>query len=55
MTTRHGGLGYLPDLGDPRDYAYKLTHVARPKSVDLRPKMPPVWDQGSSAAARPSR
>lgn len=40
------GLGYIPDLGDPRDYTYKLTHVARPKSVDLRPKMPPVWDQG---------
>lgn len=46
MTTRHGGLGYLPDLGDPRDYRYALTHVARPKSVDLRSKMPPVWDQG---------
>lgn len=40
------GLGYIPDLGDPRDFTYKLTHVARPKSVDLRPKMPPVWDQG---------
>jgi C1A family cysteine protease len=44
--TRHGGLGYIPDLGDPRDHAYKLTRVARPKSVDLRTKFPPVWDQG---------
>jgi C1A family cysteine protease len=40
------GLGYIPDLGDPRDHTYALTHVVRPKSVDLRPKMPPVWDQG---------
>jgi C1A family cysteine protease len=40
------GLGYLPDLGDPRDFRYELTHVKRPPSVDLRPKMPPVWDQG---------
>lgn len=40
------GLGYIPDLGDPRDYTYTLTHVTRPRSVDLRPKMPPVWDQG---------
>jgi len=46
MTTRHGGLGYIPDLGDPRDYRYQLTHVVRPRSVDLRSKMPPVWDQG---------
>jgi C1A family cysteine protease len=43
---RKHGLGYLPDLGDPRDYAYRLSHVIRPKSVDLRPDMPPVWDQG---------
>jgi C1A family cysteine protease len=47
MMRKHG-LGYLPDLGDPRDYAYKrvLKATQRPKSVDLRPKMPPVWDQG---------
>jgi C1A family cysteine protease len=38
--------GYIPDLGDPRDFRYQLTHVARPRSVDLRSKMPPVWDQG---------
>jgi C1A family cysteine protease len=43
---RKHGLGYIPDLGDPRDFTYRLTHVARPKSVDLRPHMPPVWDQG---------
>lgn len=40
------GLGYIPDLGDPRDFKYKLTHVARPQSVDLRDKLPPSWDQG---------
>jgi C1A family cysteine protease len=43
---RKHGLGYIPDLGDPRDFTYRLTHVARPQSVDLRPHMPPVWDQG---------
>jgi C1A family cysteine protease len=43
---RKHGLGYIPDLGDPRDFTYKLTHATRPQSVDLRPKMPPVWDQG---------
>jgi C1A family cysteine protease len=39
--------GYKPDLGDPRDRYYapkaELTLAA---SVDLRPKMPAVWDQG---------
>lgn len=43
---RKHGLGYIPDLGDPRDHPYKIMRVARPPSVDLRPKMPPVWDQG---------
>jgi C1A family cysteine protease len=46
VSERKHGLGYIPDLGDPRDFTYRLTHVARPKSVDLRPHMPPVWDQG---------
>lgn len=38
--------GYRPDLGDHRDHIYQKTGVIRPKSVDLRAKMPPVWDQG---------
>jgi hypothetical protein len=58
MTTRKHGLGYRPDLGDPRDFLYKpqFAAAARPRSVDLRPKMPPVWDQGQlGSAARLSR
>lgn len=43
---RKHGLGYLPDLGDPRDFKYQLKAAHRPKSVDLRSQMPPVWDQG---------
>lgn len=43
---RKHGLGYIPDLGDPRDFKYQLKATRRPRSVDLRPKMPPVWDQG---------
>lgn len=38
--------GYRPDLGDPRDHIYQKSGVALPQSVDLRSKMPPVWDQG---------
>lgn len=38
--------GYRPDLGDPRDHRFDATGIATPQSVDLRPKMPPVWDQG---------
>lgn len=38
--------GYVPDRPDDRDYPYRPTGAARPKSVDLRGHMPPVWDQG---------
>ncbi len=42
-------LGWVPDLPDARDYLYSapekvLTEL--PKKVDLRSKMPSVWDQG---------
>jgi len=38
--------GYRPDRADERDYLYRRSAAALPKSVDLRAKMPPVWDQG---------
>jgi C1A family cysteine protease len=46
VTRRHARFGYTPDLGDPRDFAFVRSAVAVPRSVDLRSKMPPVWDQG---------
>lgn len=42
--------GWLPDPTDDRDHRFAaLAHVveALPSSVDMRPKCPPVWDQGS--------
>lgn len=41
--------GWRPDVPDARDrlFAAKPEHIAaRPPSFDLRPKMPPVYDQG---------
>ena len=39
--------GYKPDLPDKRDFYYTVSQpVAVPKSVDLRPSCPPVYDQG---------
>jgi C1A family cysteine protease len=34
------------DLPDQRDYQYTPTAAKLPRSVDLRPQMPPVYDQG---------
>ncbi len=46
----HGGYGWVRDLPDTRDhlYAAPLMSLKRglPPSVDLRPKCPPVYDQG---------
>jgi C1A family cysteine protease len=40
--------GWKRDLPDPRDFKFKVTRpVDLPKSVDLRKKCPPVYDQGS--------
>ena len=41
--------GWKPDLPDIRDYVYRVpaTAVTLPASVDLRPAMPPVYDQGN--------
>jgi len=39
--------GWIPDLPDARDHAFMLAKpVALPPRVDLRPKCPPVVDQG---------
>ncbi|MBS1586686.1 MAG: C1 family peptidase [Bacteroidetes bacterium] len=41
--------GWVPDIPDKRDLAYKVApHVlkALPSKVDLRAQCPPVWDQG---------
>jgi C1A family cysteine protease len=40
------GFGWRPDKPDPRDFIYHPRAVHRPKSVDLRSKLPPCWDQG---------
>ena len=44
-----GKYGWRPDLPDHRDLVYATPHpvaLALPPSVDLRPKCPPVYDQG---------
>ena len=47
--SRRGGLGWVPDLPDHRDhlYAAPVEWLAKlPLRADLRPKCPPVYDQG---------
>jgi len=40
--------GWKPGLGDPRDFYFKVSApVPLPKSIDLRPQCPPVYNQGS--------
>jgi C1A family cysteine protease len=44
---RRRNLGWLPQLPDVRDLAYTAPMgVLLPPAVDLRPRMPPVYDQG---------
>lgn len=46
---RTGGFGWRRDLPDPRDFMYSAPMEllrALPASVDLRPRCPPVYDQG---------
>src|SRR6266436_3557786 len=42
--------GWVPDLPDHRDFLYSAPQAVLgaklPKSVDLRPNCPPVYDQG---------
>jgi C1A family cysteine protease len=50
LTFEGHGLGYIPDLGDIRDW--RLTAPSGPpptlpSSVDLRPQCPPLYDQGA--------
>lgn len=48
--SRHGAYGWVRDLPDARDFSYSapLMRFVRglPAKVDLRPKCPPVYDQG---------
>lgn len=46
-TTKYG---WKPGLPDYRDYPYSISKATAPKlpnSVDLRPKCPPIYDQGA--------
>lgn len=41
--------GWIPDIPDARDFLYSAPEVVLsnlPKSVDLRPQCPPIYDQG---------
>ncbi|MGF6889248.1 C1A family cysteine protease [Nocardia sp. GAS34] len=40
------GYGWRPQKPDMRDIPFTRTVTDRPSSVDLRPQMPPVYDQG---------
>lgn len=41
------GYGWIPDLPDQRDLIFKVPRRLKlPEAVDLRPAMPPVYDQG---------
>lgn len=48
--SEHGGYGWVRDIPDARDYAYAAPLARFPKglpaAVDLRPKCPPVYNQG---------
>lgn len=48
MTDLHKRVyGWVKDAPDPRDFQFRVSEpVALPPSVDLRPKMPAVYDQG---------
>ena len=50
LTTRPAQrFGWVPDIPDARDFMYSAPEevlTALPKKVDLRSKMPPVYDQG---------
>ncbi len=48
--SKHGGYGWMRDIPDARDVLYAAPVVSLrkglPAAVDLRPKCPPVYDQG---------
>jgi C1A family cysteine protease len=42
------GYGWIPDLPDQRDHIFKVPRrLSLPEEIDLRPSMPPVYDQGN--------
>lgn len=48
--TKHGGLGWRPDVADPRDLPFEMPKAVHlPSHVDLRDTklLPPVYDQGA--------
>lgn len=50
MSTRTRGFGWIPDKSDPRDQKYFAPAPIignLPSKVDLRPQLPPVYDQGT--------
>jgi C1A family cysteine protease len=46
MPRRIARYGYLPDLGDPRDYTFPRSQQPLKDHVDLRGSFPACWDQG---------
>ncbi len=49
ISTNKRRYGWLPDVPDQRDhlYAVPVSYLAKlPANIDLRPKFPPVYDQG---------
>src|SRR5512134_1230558 len=47
--------GWIPDVPDKNDYRLtagdlRAAGVSAPSESDLRPGMPPIWDQGSLGA-----
>jgi C1A family cysteine protease len=45
---RFGGYGWRPDLPDGRDHLLSIPFFpVLPETIDLRPGMPPVYDQGN--------
>src|SRR3972149_6282880 len=49
---RNGGLGWIKDPRDPRDFAIRrfIRPVTLPPTLDLRPQMWPIRDQGQEGA-----
>lgn len=39
--------GWKPDIPDKRDYRLRIVPIVLPPAVDLKPKCPPILDQGN--------
>ncbi len=44
---KFGGYGWIKDASDPRDFKFVSPIKTLPKSVNMRPYMPPILDQGN--------